>query len=218
LGLAFKTIAVDGVETVFDNMFAQGLVPRKAFSFWLDRDPKNPNGGELFLGGSDPSYYEGNFTYVDVTREGYWQFKMDGITVDDVTVCSGGCQAIADSGTSLLAGPKDEVAKINAKIGAIPIINGEYLVICNQTSTMPDITFTLNGRPFVLTSNDYVLRISQFGQEQCLSGFVGMDIPPPAGPLWILGDVFIGGFYTEFDADNMRVGFAKAKASPSLDY
>jgi cathepsin D len=37
LGMAFRRISVDNVETVFDNMFAQKLVPRNAFSFWLDR-------------------------------------------------------------------------------------------------------------------------------------------------------------------------------------
>ena len=34
------------------------------------------------MGGSDPKYYSGNFTYVPVTREGYWQIKVDGMKVN----------------------------------------------------------------------------------------------------------------------------------------
>ena len=38
---------------------------------------KAEKGGQLTLGGTDPTHYTGDFTFVDVTKKGYWQFKLD---------------------------------------------------------------------------------------------------------------------------------------------
>jgi phytepsin len=141
LGLGFDNISVDKVKPVFYNMMDQGLVKEKMFSFWLNRTEDadgTPSvvGGELVFGGSDPAHFTGEHVYAPVTREGYWQIKMDDFKVDgrSIGACDGdaGCQVIADTGTSLLAGPSDVVAKINNYIGAHSMIGEECRLLIDQ--------------------------------------------------------------------------------------
>ncbi|XP_067875848.1 cathepsin D-like [Heterodontus francisci] len=211
LGMGYPIISVDGVQPVFDNIMEQKLLEKNIFSFYLNRNVSTQPGGELLLGGVDPKYYTGDFHYVNITRQAYWQIMADQVTVGkELILCKGGCQAIVDTGTSLIVGPVEEIRALHKAIRAMPLIHGEYLIDCKMIPTLPLITFKLGGKEFSLTGEQYVLQISKFGTTICLSGFLGMDIPPPAGPLWILGDVFIGRYYTVFDRVSNRVGFAEA--------
>ncbi|KAK2080218.1 hypothetical protein QBZ16_000071 [Prototheca wickerhamii] len=315
MGLAFPEIAVNKVLPPFQSALKQGLLEEPVFSFWLNR--------KLVLGGVNKAHYTGEHTWVNVTRRGFWQFDMDKLEIGDETIaggCDHGCQAIADTGTSLMVGPSDAIAKINKAIGAEPVLvqqcqqivhdyvpemlkiintmppqavcatvglcnggeasyaarpparrllarygpargvgtdpalgddemcqmcqfvvqyakvalannettqqiisaldtacetldlggGGEATVDCDALGAMPEITLSIGGKEFVLTPEQYVLRVGAMGQEQCISGFLGMDIPEPLGPLWILGDVFLGPYHTVFDYGNERVGFADA--------
>lgn len=211
LGMGYPRISVNNVVPVFDNLFAQKLVEKNIFSFYLNRDPTAQPGGELMLGGIDSKYFKGSMTYHNVTRQAYWQVHMDQVDVGEgLTLCKGGCEAIVDTGTSLVVGPLDEIKELQKAIGAVPLIQGEYIIPCEKVSSMPAVSLTLGGKNYKLSPEDYTLKVSQGGKTICLSGFMGMDIPPPAGPLWILGDVFIGRYYTVFDREQNRVGLAEA--------
>ncbi|KAK3795677.1 hypothetical protein RRG08_055194 [Elysia crispata] len=214
LGMGFPEISEDQVKTVFGNMVRQKLIPEPVFSFYLNRFESVSPGGILTLGGTNPSHYTGDFTFLEVTKKGYWQFKMDRINVkgEELTLCRNGCQAIADTGTSLIVGPGREVSELNRKLGGTPTAQGLYIVRCEEVSSLPDVVITLKGKSFPLTGPQYVLRAqTTTGQTVCILGFAGIDFPPTMQPLWILGDVFLGAYYSQYDWGQARVGFATAK-------
>eukprot|EP01135_Chromosphaera_perkinsii_P005945 Nk52_evm2s374 gene=Nk52_evmTU2s374 len=214
LGLGFDTIAVDKVTPPFYNAMKQGLVEKNMFSVWLNRDPNEQDGGHILFGGIDKSKYEGELSCFPITRKGYWQFKMDSVDVTSgPTLCAKGCQAIADTGTSLIAGPKKQIEEINKAIGGKPMVTGQYTLDCNKLHELPSIAFTLGGKKFKLTGEQYALKMTQGGQTTCLSGFMGIDLPPQIGELWILGDVFLGPYYSVYDHDANNVCFADAKGA-----
>merc|ERR1712100_157644 len=138
LGLAFERIAVDGVVPAFYNMISQFNI-QPLFSVWFSRKTNASPGGEIVCGGTNPDHFDGNHTYVPVTREAYWQFAVDSATVGsgDFNFCDGGCPAIADTGTSLIAGPTEEVTKLNKMLGATDAVAAE----CKQylSSYLPEL-------------------------------------------------------------------------------
>ncbi|KHG11143.1 Aspartic proteinase [Gossypium arboreum] len=134
LGLGFKEISVGDAVPVWYNMVEQGLIKDQVFSFWLNRNVGEEMGGEIVFGGIDPNHYKGKHTYVPITQKGYWQFDMGDVLIGDKPTgyCAGGCAAIADSGTSLLAGPTTVITMINQAIGASGVASQECKAVVQQ--------------------------------------------------------------------------------------
>ncbi|KAJ1860417.1 aspartic proteinase precursor [Coemansia sp. RSA 486] len=115
--------------------------------------------------------------------------------------------AAIDTGSSLLVLPTTLSDLINKQIGAKKNFAGQYVVDCASVASLPPFTMQFGGKEYALDAEDYVLNV----QGQCISGFMGMDIPEPLGPIWIIGDVFLRKFYSVYDLGKNRVGFAKAR-------
>jgi len=213
LGLAFDSISVDGVVPPFYNIISQKLISSQIFGVWLSNNPRGESGGELTFGGIDPERFTGSISYIPLGNRTYWQFSIADIKLgaNSLGYCKNGCPAIADTGTSLIAGPMNDVQQLNRKLGAINIVEGEAIFPnCNNIKSLPNVAFTLNGQTYSLTPDQYVIKSSSGNSTECISGFLGIELPAQLGPLWILGDVFISTYYTVFDFANSRVGFAPA--------
>ena len=210
-GMGWDGISVDGVRTPLQALMLSGKMADSVFAFFLG---SNGAKGELLIGGVDPDHYTGDFSYAPVQpvvpgRFGYWEIKMDGFAVggSSATSCT---KAIVDSGTSLLAGPTADVKAIAKLVGAkavlpIPPFNKEYLIDCDAPG--PDIDITIAGKNYTLKKEDYIIKDG----PECLFAMSGIDVPAPAGPLYILGDVFMRAHYVKFDVGQKRLGFATIK-------
>ncbi|KAH9606259.1 hypothetical protein KSS87_020094 [Heliosperma pusillum] len=99
---------------------------------------------------------------------------------------------------------------VNKLCDNIPSPNQESVVDCGRISDLPDVTFTIADKHFRLTPDQYIMKTGTDLAEVCISGFMAFDVPPPRGPLWILGDVFMGAYHTIFDYGNLQLGFAEA--------
>ncbi|CAG9840532.1 unnamed protein product [Diabrotica balteata] len=205
LGLAYPDLSAQNIPPVFQNMIKQGVLDAPVFSFYLSQTA-NGDKGELLLGGSDSKYYKGDFTYTKVSTKLYWQTNLQGVSVGSRSVCQSGCEAVIDTGTSLIYGPTDDVDVVNSAIGAkYDYSVGLYTVNCNtDLNKLPNVSFAFGGKKFDVPASAYIIKDSGY----CISSFVAQEFFL-SGFEWLVGDSFLKTVYSEFDFGNNRIGFAE---------
>ncbi|GFN84867.1 cathepsin d [Plakobranchus ocellatus] len=213
-GLGFSGINAGEELTVLDNMVSQGLLPAPVFSFYFNRYDSRGRDSVLTLGGTNPDYYTGDFTFANLSMPDRWQFEIDRI---QLTNDLGGasfykCQAVIDTGSSVIVGPSYQVDVLNKRLGAKPV-EGDlklYTLDRSQLDSLPNLEFVVNGHKLIMTSKDYAVQFPGQQRDQFYSGIIGKKFKNGETPMWYIGLNFMRTYYTQFDKGNRRIGFAKA--------
>jgi len=205
LGLGYPALAENGILPVFNNLWAQGQVDQNLFSFYLNRDESSSIGGSLTLGGIDDKYYTGEITYHPVVEQLYWKLDLQGASYNGQNLNIRAAKAIVDTGTSMIAGPAAGVKAINDAIGAYSVGGGLYEVDCNTVDRLGDVGFYFDGKEYVLSPSDYVIEEQGLLTTRCVSQFAEGTLL-----MWIMGDPFIGRYYSVFNFADNTVGFAES--------
>jgi cathepsin D len=195
LGLGFKNLSAMKSPTVFDNLIESKILKDNLIAFYFSYN--QGRSGEATFGYLHENRYKLPINYHKVISDEYWTIKLDDIKLNDISLgfCPDGCEAIVDTGTSLITGPPTDVNKL---LHLIPI-DGK----CNGYSNGPKLTFIINGIGYDLEASDYVSNTN----GDCNALIMPLDLH---GATWVFGNVFMQKYYTIFNRDNNSVGFALA--------
>lgn len=205
-GMAWDSISQGGIPTFFT---AQTTTNDRSFSFFLSHLGEE---SYIIAPGFDSSLFLGDLYYHKVIETKYWSLKMNDMLIGGHSVGGaigeGNVKGVIDSGTSLIIGSFDLINPILHLIGNVE-------QDCSNIDELPTIDFIFDGVTYTLSPRDYVLEITLLGSTECMAGIMGAELPPNF-PYLIIGDVFMRKYYSHFDYDNQRVGFALARDRKSV--
>lgn len=206
LGLSLPQMSEGPHFNILDCMIRDKVLKKNLFAVFFGAVDDEES--EISFGEYRNERMASDLFWVPVTNPGYWQVAMEDITIQNKrqALCHGNCQVAVDTGTSLMAGPTDIINAIIAKL----IVKKD----CSNYRTLPQLGFIVGSHILNLKPEDYVDKGDD--GDGCSVALMTLDIPPPKGPLFIFGDPFLRKYYTVYDRENLKVGFALA-AHPTVD-
>jgi len=226
MGFAFNSLANLGTNWWTNS---KGTWAQPLFSFALANQVAQPKanlqspGGVFTIGETDSSLYSGAINYVDIppTKDGYWLIPIDGLKFNGTVRNTTGQFAAIDTGTTLIAGPVNEVEAFYSAIPNAQKISGGgeeiWVYPCGLNLTL---SLTFGGIEYPVNPKDFSTEVSNgtcygalFALDSTQSNSTSAISDAPVGanitnPDWVVGLAFIKNYYTVFRATPPSVGFA----------
>lgn len=211
LGLSLAQMAEgDAFSFVESVLHTGGGVKHSLFSVFIGSDDNEQS--EITFGEIKDEHRASKVFWAPVSQPGFWQFGIQDVALGKkrLDLCgSKPCEAVLDTGSSMITGPSDMIKTIDKQLSMAKD--------CSNLDDLPDIVILVEGNSLSLSATDYVAY--QAGPTapdgtltgNCSLGIQALDVPPPKGPLFILGCPLLRRYLTAYDRENMRVGFAEAR-------
>jgi len=172
------------------------------YSVCLGMEPGSP--GFLTWNDRRVTQVPAAFKTLQVEGTGFWMTKLEDVQLGSIPLaCAGGCGAILDSGTSLIAMPD------GVKSDLISLVL-RVMTDCSNASALPDLRFKLSGVEYSLPPDTYLAEVvgntsSELSgafqaskKSPCEVAVMTVDMESSLGETWILGMPFFRYFYTVF--------------------
>jgi len=200
LGLGLSGLSLRPHFNLMDNLGGAG----GRFAVWLARDGDG-EASEITFGAADGSRVGSRqviWQRLARPHVGVWDVAMRDATLGGelLGACGpGGCFAAFDTGTAVIGGPAGFIAAIRARLGD----TGD----CEGMDRLPALGFVIGDKVLRLEPSDYMAREG----DRCLPRLMVIDVPPPKGPLVLLGTPFLSRYYTIYDRQALMMGVAVAR-------
>jgi hypothetical protein len=205
LGVGMPAGSLDQRFNFMGNIAEAGLLKTNRFALWLAMDEDSED-SEITFGDLPASRLGSDLLWLPTIRAeaggaGMWKLNLADVTVNNrrIEICpTDGCQAALDTGTSAIAGPGPFV---EALVNLLKVRED-----CFNYDSLPLLGFQFQGYIFNVEKQDYVKRVG----DKCYHQFLTVEVPPPKGPVVLLGDPFLKRWFSVYDRDSLKVGLALA--------
>mmetsp|Transcript_81272 Transcript_81272/g.161283 ORF Transcript_81272/g.161283 Transcript_81272/m.161283 type:complete len:422 (-) Transcript_81272:284-1549(-) len=210
LGLGRPELARSNEYSLMSRLVGQRVLKQPVFSFFLSES--DDVSSEVTFGQINHEHAASEFFWAPISgTSGYWEIHVEDITFNGVgqNICKN-CKAAVDTGMSYITGPSDIIEELEKST--------DFRSDCSNYDHLPRLGFRIAGRILNILTRDYVETVGN-PKIFCSISLMKLDVPPPKGPLLVLGLPFLMRYYTVFDQENGQVGFAEAKrvgATPGL--
>ena len=164
--------------------------------------------GELLFGTINSDKFKGEVMYEDVESNSYWRMTVNSATVNGQQMPFTVEDTVTDTASSFITLDDSVVEGINAAIGASQLTDNAFSIPCSSRSTAPPVSFTSStGHVYTIPASIYIMDDASLSDSLCLSAFArGASHSNVA----IFGVPFLRTYYSIYDIENRRIGFAPA--------